>query len=183
VKIDIENVKPQTIAVTLKGRKRNDVRIRDGWLDWMFRIGDFRDIINGLNDEQVDRLFLLITEGTFKIKWVDQRSRQEYRVSPNLLLVRRAGPGRIRKAYQTVALFVKVGTSEWPLTFKIPLKGIAALLRAMITIDTPPEYRVRDSIRNAQFIWAIFWLRKEMKRISFSALKLTKEQILRLGLP
>jgi hypothetical protein len=180
---EITAINHETVKVVLSGRRRQSVRVAGGILDWMLTIGDLRDIIYGLTKRQFETLYDAIVYNPLLIEWVREGNTQKYPLNNGIVLTRRLGPGRDRTEYQSVALFIPNPDDNWPFEFEIEVAEIAIVLRAFVTPDAPENYRLRDSVRNSQFIWAIFWLRREMPNIQAAELKLTSKQILRLGLP
>jgi hypothetical protein len=162
----------------------NDQNLKNKWTDWMLEINDFRDLIIPLQLNDVEYLIEKLLRGPNIITFSNiNLNRQEYILSNDKKIVRRLDAGNVRNEYQTVALFVENNEGIWPPpSFELNRDEILALLRAMITLDSPNNYRVRDSLRNLQFLSAILWVKKENPDLLRGNKKPTANEIFRISL-
>ena len=108
---------------------------------------------------------------------------QEYNLNDDKKIVRRLGAGRARKQYQGVALFIKNDTRTWPPEqIEIEREEILSLIRAMITLDCPDNYCLRDSLRNLQYLLAILWVKKVNLKLLQGRMKPKADEIFRISL-
>ncbi len=149
------------IKVVFSGRQGRHLRLTGLWTDWMLEMNDFRDLVSPLSSEDVDSLIEKLLNSKNKLPFIRRNGRQEYKLGKDKKIVRRLGPGKWRKEYQSVALFIKNKKKKWPPNpIVISKDEILILMRAMITLDRPDNYYIRDSLRNYQYLLAMLWVKK-----------------------
>lgn len=179
------------IKVEFSGRQGNHIRLtqennhaEDSWTDWMMAIDDFRDLIIPLSEENVNHLIreLLCNSNILEFNNVDENT-QEHILSDDKKIVKRLVAGRERHEYQTIALFIKNNERIFPPDpIELNVDEILSLLKAMITIDAPADYCIKDSLRNLQFLSAILWVKKENPKLLEGNKKPKANEIFRISL-
>lgn len=163
---------------------RQSVRIKNGWTDWMIRMDDIRDMIIAIDNSMVDRLFKLLTDKFKKINFIETGNKEEAILPTGKKIIRRVNPGLRRKEYQTIALFIRNKSNKCPPSpIEISLEELAKLMIAFVTVDKPPQYCVKDSLRNYQYLLSILWMKKTDEKLLKGEKKLSSQNIFRLGIP
>lgn len=183
MKIDITFEK-NVLKIEIKGKSRRSLRVKEGWTDWMIKMDDIRDMLIAIDKSMVDKLFKSLTINFKKLKFSKIRNREECLLSNEKKIVRRTGPGKQRKEYQTIALFVRNEQGESPPPpIKILLRELSKIMIAFVTLDQPKEYCIKDSLRNYQYLLSILWMKKTNEKLLKGEKKLKAKDIFRLGIP
>lgn len=179
--IKLEN---NELKIEVEGRPRQSLRVIDGWTDWMLTMDDIRDMIIAINSSMVDQLFKSLTVDFKEIHFSKVKNVEKCILSNEKRIVRRSGPGLQRKIYQTVAIFIKNESNQWPPPpIKISLEELSKILIAFVTLDEPKEYCIKDSLRNYQYLLSILWMKKTDEKLLKGQRKLSAKDIFRLGIP
>ncbi len=178
------------VRIEFSGRQGAHIRLTPkntlpySWTDWMLAIDDFRDLIIPLSIVDSDFLIgeLLNTQNKLPFNAINA-NRQEYILSDDKKIVRRLDAGKVRNKYQTVALFIKNNARRWlPDSLELNRNEILSLLKAMITLDCPANYYLRDSLRNLQYLSALLWVKKENPKLLQGIKKPKANEIFRISL-
>jgi len=184
MKKDISTKQGKLEIIFRGARPRKSVKIGNGWTDWMITMDDIRDMVIAIDNRMVDELFKSLTIGYKKIRFTPNKNEEESALSKSQKIVRRTGPGLQRKEYQTVSIFIKNSKNEWPPPpFTITLKDLSRIMNALITLDKPEKHRVKDSLRNYQYLLSILWMKKTDEKLLKGQRKLSARNIFRLGIP
>jgi len=144
---------------------------------------DFRDLIIPLHIEDVDIIIKELLSDSNRLNFINTAIGQEYNLNINKKIVRRVGPGNTRNEYQSVALFISNETIRWPPEpVEITKEEILSLFRAMITLDSPSNYCIKDSLRNLQYLSSILWVKKEKEKLLQGLKKPNANEIFRISL-
>ncbi len=171
------------VKITFAGRQGKHLRLTDSWTDWMLHINDFRDLIIPLSRKDTDFIITELLNNSNKLKFVNTNIGQEYNLNNDKKIVRREISGKFRKKYQTVALFIKNNSQQWPPSpVEINRNEILSLIRAMITLDRPTDYCIVDSLRNLQYLLAILWVKKFNPNLLQGKKKPKADEIFRISL-
>lgn len=172
-----------TVKITFARRQGKHLRLTGSWTDWMLAMEDFRDFIIPLPQKDIDFIITEIVDNSNSLKFVSRAIGQEYKLDSDKKIVRRVGPGRSRKEYQSVALFIKNNAKIWPpKPIKIRREDILSLMKAMITLNCPTNYYVTDSLRNLQFLSSILWVKKKSPKLLQGIKKPKANEIFRISL-
>ena len=172
-----------TVRVIFAGRQARHLRLTDVWTDWMLAMDDFRDLIIPLRREDADIIITKLLNEPNRLQFVNTDIGQEYNLSGDKKIVRRLGPGNTRSLYQSVALFIKNDTRTWPPEqIEIKQEELLLLIRAMITLDSPDDHCITDSLRNLQYLLAILWVKKANPRLLQGRKKPKANEIFRISL-
>ncbi len=149
----------------------------------MLNINDFRDLIIPLPNKDVDYIIRNLLNKQNNLKFKNKKKGQEYNLNNDRKIVRREISGNVRKKYQTVALFIKNNSQQWPPSpVEISQEEILSLIRAMITLDRPIDYCIVDSLRNLQYLLAILWVKKFNPNLLQGKKKPKTDEIFRISL-
>lgn len=161
--IKVELTTTNSLKITFSsGHQAKHLRLTGSWTDWMLEMDDFRDLIIPLRNEDIDFIITELLNNSNKLIFSQTPLGQELNLGAAKKIVRRVGAGNMRKEYQSVALFIENELQQFPPSpAEIGRKDLLQLIRAMITLDSPQNYCVRDSLRNLQYLLAILWVRKE----------------------
>jgi hypothetical protein len=171
------------IKVTFKSKRTKHLRQAKGWLDWMLKINDFRDMIIPLSQKDIDYIITKLLNGHNKMSFICNGNKQEYKISRYKKIVRRLDAGYERHEYLSVALFVKVSKIKWPpAPVEIKRNEIIMLMKAMITLDRPVNHYITDSVRNYQYLLAVLWLKKKNPYLLKGEKKPSEKEIFRISL-
>lgn len=171
------------IEISFTGRQGRHLRLSGEWTDWMLEMDDFRDLIIPFSKKEIDVLITELLNSPNKIAFSQTAIGQEYNLSGDKKIVRRSGPGAMRKEYQSVALFIKNDAKTWPPhPIEIELSDLLQLIRAMVTLDKPHECCLADSMRNMQYLLAILWVKKTNARLLMGLKKPKANEIFRISL-
>jgi hypothetical protein len=178
-------LKQGKLEITFKGTCPKTVRIGNGWTDWMIKMVDIRDMVIAIDNRMLDELFRSLTTGYKGMRFVAvSQNEEEISLFKGKKIVRRTGPGRQRKEYQTVSIFIENSNNEWPPPpFTITLKDLSIIMNAFITLDKPEKHCVKDSLRNYQYLLSMLWMKKTDEKLLKGQRKLSAENIFRLGIP
>lgn len=183
-------LKQSKLEITFKGaRPKRSVRIGNGWTDWMIDMDDIRDMVIAINNGMVDKLFRSLTIDFKRVCFTpnpENKNEEVFNLSGNNKIVRRTGPGRVRKEYQTVSIFTRNTENKWPpLPFAITLDDLSKIMNTLITLNRPEKHCVKDSLRNYQFLLSMLWMKKtdEKLLILIGQKNLSANYIFRLGIP
>ncbi len=181
--LKVELINKNKIKISFAGRQGRHLRLTDKWTDWMLEMDDFRDLIIPFSKEEIGVIITELLNGPNKITFSQTAIGQECNLSNDKKIVRRSGPGAMRKEYQSVALFIKNDTETWPPNpIEIELSDLLQLIRAMITLDRPKERCLIDSMRNMQYLLAILWVKKTNARLLMGLKKPHANEIFRISL-
>lgn len=181
--ITVELTSGNKLRISFAGRQAQHLRLSGKWTDWMLAMDDFRDLLIPIRNGDIDMIITALLNGCNKISFSHTSIGQEYRLSDDKKIVRRAGPGATRAEYQSVALFIKNDAKIWPpQPVEIEIQDLMQLLRAMITLDRPRNHCVKDSMRNMQYLLAILWVKKMNPRLLQGSKKPKANEIFRISL-
>lgn len=181
--ITVELTARNKLRISFAGRQAQHLRLSGEWTDWMLAMDDFRDLIIPVRNVDIDMIITTLLNERNIISFSQTGIGQEYKLSDDKKIVRRAGPGATRAEYQSVALFIKNDGKIWPpQPIEIEVQDLLQLLRAMITLDRPRNHCVRDSMRNLQYLLAILWVKKTNPRLLQGAKKPKANEIFRISL-
>jgi len=183
-KIQVELTATNTLRITFSsGRQAKHLRLTGNWTDWMLEMDDFRDFIIPLRNQDVDFIITELLNNSNRLTFAQTALGQELNLSASKKIVRRVGPGNIRKEYQSVALFIENETQQFPPpAVEIGREDLLKLIRAMITLDYPQNYCIRDSLRNFQYLLSILWVRKENLKLLQGKTRPKANEIFRISL-
>lgn len=171
------------VRIEFRGRQASHLRLTGGWTDWMLSMDDFRDLIIPLTKGDTDSIITELLNNLNRLQFVNTTIGQEYNLNNDKKIVRRLSAGNIRNEYQSVALFIRNDSQRWPPEpIEISRNEILCLLRAMITLDCPANYCVKDSLRNLQYLSAILWVKKENPKLLQGIKKPNANGIFRISL-
>jgi len=172
-----------TIKVTFVGRQAKHLRVTGSWTDWMLAMEDFRDLIIPLPKEDVDFIITKLLNDSNRLPFVNTAIGQEYNLNSDKKIVRRLGAGTYRNEYQSVALFIRNDTLIWlPPPIELDREELLKLIRAMITLDSPVDYCITDSLRNLQYLSAILWVKENNSKFLQGKKKPNAKEIFRISL-
>ena len=181
--ITVELRSRNKLRISFAGRQAQHLRLSGDWTDWMLAMDDFRDLLIPVRNDDIDLIVTALLNDCNIISFSHTSVGQEYRLSDDKKIVRRAGPGATRAEYQSVALFIKNDARIWPpQPIEIGLQDLIQLLRAMITLDRPRNHCVKDSLRNMQYLSAILWVKKTNPRLLQGMKKPKANEIFRISL-
>mgnify|MGYP000884516623 CR=1 FL=1 len=183
-KIQVELTPTNKLRVTFfSGRQGKHLRLTGHWTDWMLEMNDFRDLIIPLRNQDVDFIITKLLNNPNRINFSRTTLGQELDLGAPKKIVRRVGQGNVRKEYQSVALFIENGERQFPPPpLEIEVRDLLKLIRAMVTLDCPQNYCVRDSLRNLQYLVAILWVRKDNPGLLQGKSKPKANEIFRISL-
>jgi len=182
-KIQVELTTNKLRITFSSGRQGKHLRLTGNWTDWMLEMDDFRDLIIPLHNQDVDFIITELLNNSNRLNFSRTTLGQELVLDVSKKIVRRVGPGNVRKEYQSVALFIENGDRQFPPPpLEIEIRDLLKLIRAMITLDCPQNYCVRDSLRNLQYLLAILWVRKENPNLLRGESKPKANEIFRISL-
>lgn len=183
-------IKRSRLEITLGGaRPKKNVKIENGWMDWMITMDDIRDIVIAIDNGMVDKLFRSLTIGFKRVCFTPNpknKNEEVFNLSGNNKIVRRTGPGRVRKEYQKVCIFIKNPNDKWPPPpFMITFKDLSKIMNAFITMNRPEKHCVKDSLRNYQYLLSMLWMKKTDEKLLMliGQKNLSAKYIFRLGIP
>ena len=182
--IEVELTAANALKISFSsGRQAKHLRLTGNWTDWMLEMNDFRDLIILLRNEDVDFILTELLNNANKLTFSQTVLGQELNLSADKKIVRRVGPGNIRKEYQSVALFIANKSQSFPpLPTEIQRNDLLQLIRAMITLDCPQNYCIRDSLRNLQYLLAMLWVKKDNPSLLQGNKKPSANEIFRISL-
>lgn len=172
------------VRVTFRGgRQGRHLRITEDWTDWMLSMEDFRDLIIPLNENDINQYIEEVINNSNNLNFLETEIGQEYILNDYKKIIRRVGPGNVRREYQGVALFARnEGRIFPPPPIEVSKAEILSLLRAMITLNLPRNYCHRDCLRNLQYFLAMFWVKKDNPDLFRGEKKPKSNEIFRISL-
>ena len=171
------------LEISFASRQGQHVRVNDNWTDWMLQMNDFRDLITPLNSADVDRIIQELLNNTTRLTFSRTTMGEEFSLSRGMKIVRRLGHGAQRHEYQSAALFVPNPRNIMPPPLiELQKQELLQLIKAMITLDAPSDYFIKDSLRNLQYLLAILWLKKTNPALLSGTKKLNAKEIFRVSL-